>query len=170
MKENHETYCVFDYRINSIQFEIFYDIGVVPNRLGFLPLHDERQLWLEITKGFNLDSNMSKDDYYLLVDILGIKKNPDNKFIPASFFREFNDKIPTKYKNLEQGNRQNLIRKIYSVEEEEKTIFDGVIDWDKLRSNKSRSHQNLEKTRLLYPELYERIKNRNISVRYKVPD
>lgn len=62
------------------------------------------------------------------------------------------------------------IRKIISCarnfEEKDKIFLYGYIDWDKIESNKRYTQANREKTRILYPPVYNTVKDKNISVRY----
>lgn len=41
-----------------------------------------------------------------------------------------------------------------------------LIDWDKTNSGKRYTQANREKTRILRPDIYDKIKDKNISVKY----
>lgn len=167
IKNNNLTYGVFDFRSNAIDFNIFFDIGVVPFRLGFLPKGNNNQIWLNVLKGFEIDPNLSKNDYYKLIELLKLKTNKNNPFSPFKFFLQFNNSIPKSIKVLNYKERKHISKKVTSLEEEEKTVFNGLIEWDKGNTGNKRSKDNLEKTRLLLPKTYEEIKDKNISVRYR---
>lgn len=169
MMQNDLSYCVFEFLVNNVEFDIFYDVGVTPNKIGFLPIGDARQLWLDVRRGFFIDDGLTNDQYYTLVNILGLERDPYNKFKPANFFNDFNNKIPDEFRVLNTRERAAIVGRAYTVEEHLKTVYDGQYDWDELGVPKKRSKENLEKTRLLLPDLYLQIKDRNISVRYKVP-
>jgi len=170
MMQNDLSYCVFAFSVNNVEFDIFYDVGVTPNKIGFLPIGDNRQLWLNVRRGFFIDDGLSKDQYYTLVNILGLERDPDNKFKPANFFNDFNNRIPEAYRQLNKRERATIVGRAYEVEEHLKTVYIGERDWDnKLGIPNKRSAENLEKTRLLYPDLYNRIKDKNISIRFGVP-
>lgn len=162
---NNSTYGIFNYVKNSVKFDIFFDIGCNPFRIGFLVLNSNFQLWLDIKTGFYINTKLDKDDLYNLIEVLGIKYDPNNHFSTNQFFEEFNNKIPHKFKNIEHTEKAKIVSKIKDIEEEDKIYYLGLIDWEKLESG-NRRFKNLEKTRLLYPKLYYRIKDKNISVRY----
>ncbi|WP_353050273.1 DUF6037 family protein [Bacillus sp. ISL-47] len=62
---------------------------------------------------------------------------------------------------------RNTIAAIYQFEEKDKVYIKEIRNWDNYpHLNKSCSLENKEKTRLLYPDLYEEIKDKNISVFY----
>jgi len=161
-----ETYCVFRFIKNGVEFDIFFDIGVAPYKLGFLIIGEDFELWLKVEKGFIIDTNLSKEDYKRLVDVLGLKYDKENKFSTFAFFEEFNNKIPTSIPDRPKRQVINLFVRFFNLEENDKLYYDGIIEWDKTETPKRRSPENLEKTRLLLPDLYESIKNKNISVRY----
>ncbi|MEE4199012.1 MAG: DUF6037 family protein [Bacteroidales bacterium] len=165
LRNNDYTYCIFSYVKNSIKFDVFFDIGYSPFRIGFLVLNSDFQLWLDIRLGFYINTKLNKKDFYKLIDILGINSDPDNPFSTTLFFEEFNNKIPPKFKDIAHKERAMIISRIKDIEEEDKIYYKGLIDWEK-SENGNRRCENLEKTRLLYPKLYYQIKDKNISVRY----
>lgn len=167
IKNNNLTYGVFDFRTNGVDFNIFFDIGTVPFRLGFLPKGNNNQIWLEVKQGFEINKDLSSQDYYKLVGILNLKKDDNNKFSPFKFFLQFNNAIPNNIKILNHREIARISRCVTSLEEEDKTVFYGLIEWDKGKTGNKRSKENLEKTRLLLPKTYEEIKDKNISVKYR---
>lgn len=168
IKDKNQTYGVFDFKTNMVDFNIFFDIGVNPFRLGFLPKGNNNQIWLDVEKGFIINKDLNQEDYYKLIRILKLKKDENNKFSPFKFFLQFNDSIPSIIKNLTLTDRSYIAKKTTNIEDEDKTVFDHLIEWDKGKSGKKRTKENLEKTRLLLPKTYEEIKNKNISVSYKL--
>ena len=60
-----------------------------------------------------------------------------------------------------------ILNRIYNFEESDKVEYDGLIDWSTSKCGRHHTLKNHEKTRILYPYIYERIKNKDISVRYK---
>lgn len=167
IKNNNLTYGVFDFRTNGVDFNIFFDIGSIPFRLGLLPKGNNNQIWLNVLKGFEIDSNLSKNDYYKLIELLGLKTDKNNPFSPFKFFLQFNNAIPNNIKSLNHKEIARISRSVTSLEEEDKTVFYGLIEWDKGKTGNKRSKENLEKTRLLLPKTYEEIKDKNISVKYR---
>lgn len=150
MMQNDLSYCVFAFSVNNVEFDIFYDVGVTPNKIGFLPIGDNRQLWLNVRRGFFIDDGLSKDQYYTLVNILGLERAPDNKFKPANFFNDFNNRIPETYRQLNERERATIVGRAYTVEEHLKTEYDGLYDWDKLGIKKIVLKKTLRKQDSFY--------------------
>ena len=170
IKLNNETYGLFNFNTNGIAFHIFFDIGKVPFRLGFLPIGKPEQIWLDVNKGFIINPVLPKSEYRKLTRLLNLKYDKDNPFSTFNFFKQFGEKIPNQLISLSNSERAILALKVSDIEEKEKTVYLGQKDWEKSNSGKNRTEKNLEKTRLLYPELYNQIKDKNISVIYKRPD
>jgi hypothetical protein len=163
IKKNDLTYGTFKYQVNEISFEIFFDISVVPYQLGFIQRQSTFQLWLDVKSGFEINPVINNQDYKSLVKILQLKYNPDNPFKPQNFFDEFNKKIPNTYSPTSIELLHYVSTQRYDVEEKEKLYFNKFMPW----KSQKRSKENLEKTRLLLPKIYNRIKDRpNISVGY----
>ncbi len=95
-----------------------------------------------------------------------MKYDPENRFSTKKFFEDFNSRIPDDFRFLKKQELLKLITSTYDIEESDKVYYNGIIDWDKVNNGNNRQEKNLEKTRLLYPELYKQIKDKNISVRY----
>lgn len=94
----------------------------------------------------------------------------DGGFTMESFFERLNKSIPSKFEINKNLNRP-LISKKYVTEDKERPYFLGFINWQTLRAKNpevrgSRSETNLEKTKILYPQIYQAIKDYDISVRY----
>lgn len=166
LKSSDKTYGVFKFTKNKVDFDIFFDIGITPYKIGFLVINDDFQLWLDILPGFKINTFLSKAELNSLIKVLKLKYDPDNKFSTKKFFEEFNSKIPGDFRLIKKQELPNLVKYIYDIEESEKVYYKGVIDWERINNGKNRQESNLEKTRLLYPKLYEQIKDRNMSVRY----
>lgn len=169
IKQQNGTYGVFDFKTNGVNFNIYFDIGKTPFRLGFLPIGSNIQIWLDVKQGFEIDYNLPQKDYYNLIKLLNLKTDKKNPFLPFNFFKQFDSIIPDNIKSLTECDRIEITKKITQIEEAEKTKYDGLIEWGKGNSGKKRSPENLEKTRLLLPDTYNEIKDKNISVRYKTP-
>jgi hypothetical protein len=166
LKKNDNTYCIFKFQKNKIDFDIFYDIAKNPFQLGFLVLKNDFQLWINIEKGFNLNPKLDPDDFFKLAKLLNLKPDINNKFSTKAFFEEFNEKIPRTIPQIDPKYVHHLIINTYNIEEKDKLYYNGSIEWEKTECKHKRRPENLEKTRLLYPELYIKIKDRNISIKY----
>lgn len=170
MKKANMTYSVFPFKRGKVEFDVFFDINAIPFRLGLIVKRANKDIWLNVEQGFRIDPILPRDEYRLLIKILEIQYDENNHFSIKSFFEEFNRKIPLELSPIEEY-RDTVIHvaiKDYSIEEAEKIYYLGTTDWDS-PANKgkgNRTDKNLEKTRLLYPNIYEQIKDRNISISY----
>lgn len=167
LREEKLTYCIFPFISNNVTFEIFFDIGKVPFRIGFLAHSSELQLWKDINRGFNISTILTDKEYKMLVEILQLKYDPTNHFSPFKFFDQFNLAIPASIPPIMNEKRiRTVLQTFHDIEEKEKVNYKGHKDWGRSKSIRHRTPENLEKTRLIYPELYERIKDRDISIMY----
>lgn len=165
------TYCIFPFQKNKVKFDIYFDINKNPYQLGFIVKGTSLSIWFNIQRGFIIDCILPKAQYNLLCSILNLKATDNfTPFSTAAFFNEFNNSIPNQLLPLDLYRDTVLQVAItkYSVEEPDNLYYWGKTDWN-LPHNKgkgTRSAQNLEKTRILYPEIYDIIKNKNISIKY----
>ncbi len=169
-KQENRDYCVFSFQKNKIEFDVFFDFNTTPYKLGFLPKNADIEIWLDVHSGFVIDSLISKEEYYSLTRILGLKYDPNNPFSTTAFFEEFNSKIPQELPSLDlyEATIVHVTINKYSIEKPDRIYYIGQKEWDKPqnRGKGNRRPENLEKTRLLYPEIYKRTKDRNISIIY----
>ncbi len=77
-----------------------------------------------------------------------------------------NQCIPPKCTINNSAEVKRITSIIYEVEESDKIYFKCFINHDKGDGKRSFSHKNREKTRLLYPDIYNEIQGKNISVKY----
>jgi hypothetical protein len=150
-----------------VKFDIFFDIDKVPFRLGFLVLKSNYQLWLEVKNGFLIDTNLPKVKYYELIKLLNLKTDKNKPFSTVAFFEQFNNQIPRTLIEVKKDYMRSIVLAVSpNIEEKDKIYYLGINDWDKIKNGRHRDPKNLEKTRLLYPELYLSIKDKDISVKY----
>lgn len=167
LKDNNQTYTFFPFKTNGVNFDIFFDIDKSPFKLMFLALNSNYQLSLDVMSGFLVNINLSKDQYYELVKLLNLKKDINNPFSPKNFFTQFDNQIPQNLINLDKNQTNSLILKVYSdIEEKDKLYYCGMTDWNNKNYGRHRTKENLEKTRLLYPDLYNLIVDKDISIKY----
>lgn len=163
IKRNNLTYGIFKYQVNKVSFEIFFDISTIPYQLGFIQRQSTFQLWIEIKNGFEVTPYIDENSYKNLIKILNLKFNPENHFSIKKFFEEFNTKIPNTYISASNELLYFVSKYRYNIEEPDKLFFKDFKPW----SSRKRTKKNTEKTRLLFPLIYNRIKNiPNISVAY----
>jgi hypothetical protein len=167
IRNRNQTYGIFEYCTNGKKFDVFFDVAPTPYKLGFLLTGSKLHLWLDINKGYILNERLLSEQYHNLCIMLGLKYDPNNKFSPFAFFNQFNQVIPNFIVPITSSKKNTVILNFFpDIEETEKLYYKGSIEWDKLNNGRHKTQKNSDKTRLLYPEIYERIKNRNISIIY----
>ena len=169
MKEKGLDHTAFDYIHNNIKLYIFFDIETKPFRLLLIKKHSSITLLLEIHQGFVLNTHLEREKYNILREILEIKNGSTTSFSTNKFFEELNSHFPKEAKMHDLNKDKNIklaISKAYQCEDAEQIYPYAFIDWDRIDGNKSYSSKNREKTRLLYPDIYKSIQNKNISVKY----
>ncbi|MCM3654151.1 DUF6037 family protein [Metabacillus litoralis] len=165
IKKNGLTYDVFDFTKNNVSFNILFDINPKPYKLIILKKRSSLFIKLDVNYGFVINPHLSINDYKTLISMLELKFQTGSPFSTKVFFEELNRNIPSEI--TKKVVEKRTLSKIYNCEEEEKVYIKEIRDWSKYpHLNKSCSPENKEKTRLLYPELYEEIKDKNISVFY----
>jgi len=163
LRNDNETYFIFPFKKGKVTFDILFDILPQPYKLHFLQQQGAFSLLLLVSNNFCIDTYLGKD-YFKLMDVLGLKYDPNNKFSSNSFFDEFNNAIPVYHK---KDKVDNELSKFYNneIEEKEKPYFDGFIKWAK-ESGRHVTEENLFKTRVLFPNEYNFCKLNNVSIRY----
>ncbi|WP_246058918.1 DUF6037 family protein [Campylobacter troglodytis] len=166
MKAKNETYAIFDYRHNKIKLVILFDTKTTPFYLLLIKKHSTQTLLLDVEYGFNLSTFLG-NKYQLLLQILEIQSGKTNPFSPKVFFKELNDKIPTNIHHYEPDyETRKLISYAKNYEEKDKVFICGCMDWDKIKNGKTYTQANREKTKILYPNVYAKIKDKNINIKY----
>lgn len=165
LKQRNETYYLFSFVKNNVRFEILFDIFHSPFKLHFLQKENDFSFCIDVENGFIINDFLDKHTYKKLCEILKLKFDKNNPFSTKSYFEEFNSKIPG-YQIGEKKERELLIFYQKNIEESKKLYYDGIIEWNKINNGKSVSIKNLEKTRILYPDLYDWCKRENVSIRY----
>ena len=166
IKNNKLTYNVYDCHYNHVSLSLLFDIGQTPFILSIIKRESAEVISFPITQGFKIETSLSADKYNLLRKILNIPKGKNSPFSTNTFFSELNSIFP--FKISESGKLDNnILNKIYNFEESDKCEFDRLIDWNNSNSGRHHTYKNHEKTRILYPDIYDKIKGKDISVRYK---
>ncbi|MDM1395585.1 hypothetical protein HX049_00065 [Myroides odoratimimus] len=164
---NNDTFCIFPFAKNKIVFNILFDIGTTPFKLVLLQKKGNFRLELVVTHNYNIDSMLDRELYKQLCEVLDLTNDSNNRFSTNAFFSELNTVIPRQY------YRSTAERPLYvfysnNIEEPNKLYYSSMTDWKNTlnRKNHKVTDKNLEKTRVLYPEIYEFCKDNNISVNY----
>ena len=160
--KHDKTYDVFDYTHNGIEFSVMFDVNE-PFKLTFIKKRSALYLILDVSTDYEINTYLG-DKLQILKDMLELKDGT-TKFSTNKFFEEFNQRIPHAISNREIS--KSTLSRVYNCEESEKIYIKELRDWDKYpHLEKHATPENREKTRLLYPEIYENIKDKNISVFY----
>ena len=168
IRRNGATYGVFDFTYNGVTIDIFFDLGKTPFAMGLLPRGTNFNIWFEVKQGFRIRNSLSPAEYYGLVEVLGIQRDPINKFSVNKFLSFVNEQIPAECPRLNNSERQLIAQRVTTLEEGDKLIYDHLIDWSNGSTGNKRSSKNSEKTRLLRPDIYENIKDHDhISVAFR---
>lgn len=167
IRQNNETYAFFYFKKNGVTFHVFFDIEITfENKnysLGFIVPGTQFNLWINVTEDFRIDTYI-KDKFIELKKVLNLKGNSYNSFSTNAFFEEFNQKIPSESIKPSKKILHEIATKRYNIEESKKIYY---LTFKRLPEGQHRTLKNTEKTRLLFPKIYERIKYRaNISICY----
>lgn len=162
---HNETYYLFNFVKNKVCFEVLFDIFPSPFQLHFLQRENNFSFHIDVEVNFKINLFLDSQTYRGLCEVLGLSFDKDNPFSTKSFFEEFNLNIPN-YQFRKKEERELLIFYQNDIEEADKLYFDGVIEWNKIKNGKKVTYKNLEKTRILYPKLYDWCKRENVSIRY----
>lgn len=166
IRQNNETYAFFYFKKNGVTFHVFFDIDTTPKKknfsLGFMVPGTQFDLWIDVIQGFRINAYIDKFDE--LREILNLKDNSMTQFSTRAFFEEFNQKIPAIYIKPPKEILHEVAIKKYDIEESDKIYYLSI---KRLPVGHHRTLENTEKTRILFPKIYERIKNRtDISICY----
>lgn len=171
MKKLGVNIATFDFKykqtIFACLFEANYEKGF--SLTFFKPISGE-SLKMPILPGYLVSTFIEDRDLYTYFWTFFQLEARNGGFTMQSFFERLNQSIPSTFeinKNLDRP----LISRKYDTEDKERPFFLGFINWQMLRAKNpeakgSRSETNLEKTKLLYPQIYKAIKDYDISVRY----
>ena len=166
IRQNNETYAFFYFKKNGVTFHVFFDIETTPKKenysLGFMVPGTQFNLWIDVIKGFRINAFIDKSKE--LRGILNLKGNSGPPFSTRAFFEEFNQNIPEKYIKPPKEILYEIAIKKYNIEESNKIYYLGI---KRLPVGQHRTPENTEKTRILFPKIYERIIHRtDISICY----
>jgi hypothetical protein len=163
LRKDNETYFIFPFKKGRVTFDILFDIFDTPYKLHFLQQQGDFNLVLLVSEHFYINTFLG-NNYQKLVNILGLRKDPNNPFSTNAFFSDFNNAIPLYRRRSKEENK--LIR-FYNnqIEDKEKPYFLSFTRHSK-ESGRHVTKENLFKTRLLYPNEYDFCKRNNVSINY----
>ncbi len=161
--ESKKARCIFTVKFNGMPFSCIFLIDVSPFRLYITSLGESPfSIELEVHRGFQVSSQLSREDYYKLVKYLGLKYDKNNPFKPNIFFGSIDQQIVSAPKRVPRYSEViSVVRRHRLIDEEKKIYF---CNWrinpvgDKVRP------KNLEKTRSAFgDEIAEMCQKNNIS-------
>lgn len=161
---NNETRAKFSFTYNKRIFSCVFICDTFPFILIIAYLGHNFAVELRIAKDYSTSSYLDNSLYKQLIELIGIKFDPNNKFTPTTFFDIINNNIPEKY---EKSNYYDVLlteRIIKDIEEADKIYFLGFRNNP---SNQGVSQKNFEKTNLAFgSKIANSLKQHNISTRW----
>lgn len=161
---DNETRAKFSFTYNKRSFSCVFICDTVPYILIIAYLGHNFAVELPIDKDYSTPSYLDNNLYKQLIELLGIKFDPNNKFMPTTFFDIINNNIPEKY---EKSNYYDVLfteRIIRDIEQADKIYFLGFRNNP---SNQSVSPKNYEKTSLAFgTKIANSLKRHNLSTRW----
>lgn len=157
-KNNSETIKLFNFSFNSKKFSLLcktYETALVFGKIGTV-----ESFILPISSDFKTPLFLEREKFKELCHFFELKYDPNVKVKPFDIFKTI-DGLLTEKLLPEDTPRKEIVR-AYQLEEPENIYFGGFIHW----KTRHVSEENRNKTKLLLPEVYEQIKNLNVSVRF----
>ena len=162
----------FEFQYNEILTDVIFDTRSSESwEIIFMKVGIGKTLTIPIKLGYKFTIDTSKK-YQEFISFFNIK-NGKGKFSIKSFKNYFNENIPDEYK-LSDNAREKII-KYNRIDTGSEGIYPiSLKNWELIHAKnnklpKDKFHrrlENLAKTKQLYPDLYEAIKDKDISVNY----
>ena len=162
----------FEFQYNEILTDVIFDTRNSESwEIIFMKVGIGKTLTIPIKLGYKFTIDTSKK-YQEFISFFNIK-NSKGKFSIKSFKDYFNENIPDEYK-LSDNTRKKII-KYDRIDMDSEVIYPiSLTNWELIHAKNNklpkdkfhRSSKNLAKTKQLYPDLYEAIKDKDISVNY----
>ena len=171
MRKLNVTIGTFDHNYNNINSSVIFDTRDQTGwKLIFMKKIHGAILSFPIQKGykFTIEGN---DAYKNLKSYFNIKGGK-GEFKISEFIKHFDMQIPQTY-TLDDKKRKTILK--YDKIDESDGIYPiGTLNWEEInikrlilgKKSKNRDPKNLDKTKNLYPRIYEATKDMNISIRY----
>lgn len=161
---NSETRAKFSFTYNKRSFSCVFICDTVPYILIIAYLGHDFAVELNINNDYSTPSYLENSLYKQLIELLGIKFDPNNKFTPTTFFDIIDNNIPEKYEKINYYDVLLAERIIRDIEEADKIYFLGFRNNP---SNQSVTPKNYEKTILAFgTKIANSLKQHNISTRW----
>lgn len=152
-------FACLDFKFNNVELTAFYDRD--ENSLLFVKKKSNLELEITIDKYFNVNDHLATEDFYLLIKMLELGYSTEHKFIPKSFFKEFDDNFAWR-ENLSTFEKRYLnVRR--NLEDPDAIYYDRRID-HRGKNNGHVTQRNRDKVKRYFPKLYAHIKDKDISI------
>lgn len=162
----------FEFQYNEILTDVIFDTRSSESwEIIFMKVSIGKTLTIPIKLGYKFTIDTSKK-YQEFISFFNIK-NGKGKFSIKSFKDYFNENIPDEYE-LSDNTRKKII-KYDRIDTGSEGIYPiSLKNWELIHAKNNklpkdkfhRRPENLAKTKQLYPDLYEAIKDKDISVNY----
>lgn len=164
MRANNITRCRFNYRYQTLNFDVFFLTDQNPYVLMFGLIGHNAAFQVNVRNGYNIDPVIPREIYNLICQLLNLQYDPNNPFKPSSIFEHFNQNMNVHINHNNHARAHHIAPYYSDIEEADKIYFLG---W---RNNAAHEHvgaSNLDKTRrLLGEEAYQFSERNNVSTRW----
>lgn len=158
---------VFDFRFNSIESKVIFRVDRTPYELVFVKKQVGEVLIITVIPGYRLLFDKETQEHVRSF----FETRPGQGFFFKGLAELIAKTVPREAKPPLPADRKAICIAT-GAEEPGKVYFKNLINWDEVNAKslsenkKHRTSANLEKTKILYPDLYEAIKDHDISVCY----
>ena len=164
LEPNQEYTAIFDCSYNEVPFSMLIttdEQDVIS--LYFIKVGTREELSFDIDNNFSINTYVD-DLYSKLIEFFNIQYNDNHCFRPFEFFLyiDRNAKLRPFNKTLSRFDTT----KIYKLNNPDAVYYHSMVNWDNTSSKKHFSKENRDKVKKLLPQLFEHIKDKNISVRF----
>ncbi|EII4617385.1 hypothetical protein LHM76_002736 [Listeria monocytogenes] len=168
MRKLDITVDVFELTYNDIVCDVIFDTNPKNTfSLTFMKKAIGTTLKLSIVPKFDLQ--VRGTNYLPFLEFFKIQKG--NSQMAVNNFSEYLERHIPNNANFPTTENKKILAKLYDVEDADKIYYDSYKNWDKARAKNpglkmGRTTKNLMKTKLLYPQIFEAIKDYDISINY----
>lgn len=164
LKDNGMLAQIFEFKYNSLSFTLVYRAKYESNdsELVFAKAKSSDTLIIPVDEKLSIPYKLKPKTYKKVVNFFEIKYDPENRLTPFGLFSTINSLL--KLKPISNYSNRSDITGQFHLSNPDAIYFNYLIDWTTNSSNRHVSRDNREKVQLLLPELYDAIKDLNITV------
>ncbi|EMF0110316.1 DUF6037 family protein [Enterococcus mundtii] len=160
-----QTVGIFDFSYNNKKYTLLFTYINKQDQaeIFFTKVGTQSTLSLPISQKFSINTFFDKQTYKnlrLFFEVPYVLDGPP--FRPIELFQTIDSGL--KFKSIDKTTSREERSSLYRVPNPHAIYYNYMIDWDLHKGDKHYSQFNRQKVQVLIPELYERIRNRNISV------